>query len=148
MTSPPKPSGDYLTGSLLEYARDPLGFLTRCAREYGDVVRLRFLNLPLYLLADPHDIEQVSVKDNRNFVKEKGERVSLAFLGNGLLTREGDFWRRQRRLHAIGAPTLIVIGERDLRISTPGRLAGRRTHVQYGGHAKFNGIVLNFLADV
>ena len=54
MTSPPKPSGDYLTGSLLEYARDPLGFLTRCAREYGDVVRLRFLNLPVYLLPVRH----------------------------------------------------------------------------------------------
>ena len=31
---PPGPKGSFLTGNLREYARDQLGFLTRCAREY------------------------------------------------------------------------------------------------------------------
>ena len=95
---PPGPRGRFPTGNLLDYTRDHLGFLTRCAREYGDVVGLRFVNVPVYLLNSPDHIEYVLVRNNRNFIKSRGERVSLGFLGQGLLTSEGSFWRRQRRL--------------------------------------------------
>lgn len=95
---PPGPRGRPLTGNLLDYTRDHLAFLTRCAREYGDVVRLRFVNVPVYLLNHPEHVEYVLVKNNRNFIKSRGERISLGFLGNGLLTSEGSLWRRQRRL--------------------------------------------------
>src|SRR5919199_4755857 len=95
---PPGPEGRFLTGNLLDYTRDHLGFLTRCAREYGDVVGLRFVNVPVYLLNHPDHIEYVLVRNNRNFIKSRGERISLSFLGNGLLTSESSFWRRQRRL--------------------------------------------------
>src|SRR5215216_2764118 len=83
---------------MLGYARDPLGFLVRCSREHGDVVRLRFPGPPVYLLNHPAYIEQVLVKNNRNFVKGRYFRQELSFLGRGLLTSEGEFWRRQRRL--------------------------------------------------
>ena len=95
---PPGPKGRPISGNLPEYARDQLGFLTRCAREYGDVVRLRFFNVRLLLLNHPDHIERVLVRDNRNFIKDRGERSGFRFLGEGLLTSEGDFWRRQRRL--------------------------------------------------
>ena len=97
-TRPPGPKGHPLTGNLFDYTRDHLGFLTRCAREYGDVVRLRFINVQTYLLNHPDHIEYVLVRNNRNFIKSKGVRHSLGFLGDGLLTSEGSFWRRQRRL--------------------------------------------------
>jgi len=35
---------------------------------------------------------------SRNFVKSSVYRRGLRVLGNGLLTSEGDFWQRQRRL--------------------------------------------------
>ena len=95
---PPGPRGRLPTGNLLDYTRDHLGFLTRCAREYGDVVGLRFVNVPVYLLNHPDYVEYVLVRNNRNFIKSRGERKSLGFLGNGLLTSEDSFWRRQRRL--------------------------------------------------
>lgn len=95
---PPGPGGRYLVGDLLDYSRDPLGFLTHCAREYGDVVRLRFSGPPAYLLAHPDYIEQVLVGNNRNFIKDRVTRSQLSILGEGLLTSGGDFWRRQRRL--------------------------------------------------
>src|SRR5919112_5631196 len=95
---PPAPKGRFPTGNLLDYTRDHLGFLTRCAREYGDVVGLRFVNVPVYLLNHPAHVEYVLVRNNRNFIKSRGERISLGFLGDGLLTSEGSFWRRQRRL--------------------------------------------------
>jgi cytochrome P450 len=96
--SPPGPEGTYLVGNLLDYARDPLPFLTRCSREYGDVVRLRFPGPPVYLLNGLDHVEQVLVKHNRNFIKGRYFRQELGFLGRGLLTSEGGFWRRQRRL--------------------------------------------------
>ena len=81
-----------------EYARDPLGFLSRCVREYGDVVELRFMGQPIYLLADPGLIEYVLVENNRNFTKTRILKRNRRLLGEGLLTSEGEFWRRQRRL--------------------------------------------------
>lgn len=95
---PPGPKGRLIAGNIREYARDQLGFLTWCAREYGDVVWLRFFHVPVLLLNHPDHIEYVLVRNNRGFVKDRAEKSGLRFLGQGLLTSEGDFWRRQRRL--------------------------------------------------
>ncbi|MFL5991053.1 MAG: cytochrome P450, partial [Rubrobacteraceae bacterium] len=95
---PSGPKGRPVVGNMLGYARDPLGFLTRCSREHGDVVRLRFPGTLAYLITHPDDVEQVLVKNNRNFIKDRYTREELSVLGNGLLINEGDFWRRQRRL--------------------------------------------------
>jgi cytochrome P450 len=96
--APPGPKGHPLGGNVREYARDPLGFLSRCVREYGDVVELRFMGQPIYLLADPGLIEYVLVENNRNFTKTRILKRNRRLLGEGLLTSEGEFWRRQRRL--------------------------------------------------
>src|SRR5437899_4729588 len=52
----------------------------------------------MYLAARPEYIEQVLVTDNRNFTKSRDYRGLGAIFGNGLLTSEGPFWMRQRRL--------------------------------------------------
>jgi cytochrome P450 len=94
----PGPKPGWIGGNLPEFNRDPLGFLTRCAREYGDVVELRFANFPIFVLSHPRLIEEVLVTKNRSFQKGRGLARTRELLGNGLLTSEGDFWRRQRRL--------------------------------------------------
>jgi cytochrome P450 len=45
-------------------------------------------------------VEQVLTTNNKNFIKPLSLRSPFFYrlLGNGLLTSEGDFWRRQRRL--------------------------------------------------
>src|SRR5437867_37271 len=40
--TPRGPKGSFLLGNLAEFGRDPLNFLTRCVRDYGDFVPLRF----------------------------------------------------------------------------------------------------------
>lgn len=96
---PPGPSGLPLLGSLLDLRRDPLGFFADSARRYGDVVRLRLGGASAYLISDPAAIEGILVGTGRRFVKgyDKDPVLPL-FLGNGLVTSEGDFWLRQRRL--------------------------------------------------
>jgi cytochrome P450 len=64
----------------------------------GPVVYLPIPSFPTYLVADPELIEHVLVRDHRKYRKDVTTRLLSPFLGNGLLTSEGDFWRRQRRL--------------------------------------------------
>lgn len=85
-------------GNARELTRDWMGFLTRCARKYGDAVFFRFFNVPICLLSHPDYIEYVLVKNQSNFVKSRDYRVLVRVMGEGLLTAEGDAWRGQRRL--------------------------------------------------
>jgi cytochrome P450 len=95
---PPGPRGNFLLGSAVELGRSSMKFLTRCAREYGDIVYLRFFGTPVCLLTHPSDIEYVLVKNPSNFIKSRDYRALKSVLGNGLLTNEGVPWQKQRKL--------------------------------------------------
>jgi len=77
---------------------DPLGYFTGIVREYGDVVGLRIFNFHILLLNHPDDIEDVLVNHPRKFIKGRVLQANKRVFGRGLLTSEGDFWLRQRRL--------------------------------------------------
>src|SRR5215469_15703597 len=95
---PPGPKGHFLLGNLAAVSHDWLGFYSRCAKEYGDVVKLRYLHVPICLLMHPRDIEYVLVTNSGNFTKSADYRALARVLGNGLLTNEGKSWQRQRGL--------------------------------------------------
>jgi Cytochrome P450 len=97
---PPGPRGHFFVGNIPEYIRDPLGFLSECARKHGDVVRMTFFKGEAYLCNNPEDIQYILVKSNHSFTKGYGGGSMQTLLGNGLLTSEGDFRRRQRRTEA------------------------------------------------
>ena len=82
-----------------EFNSDTLGFITRC-RNYGDVVRARFLYVTAYFIYHPDDIEYVVSTNAKNFLKSMSLRSNFfqRLVGNGLLTSEGEVWKRQRRL--------------------------------------------------
>jgi cytochrome P450 len=98
--TPPGPRGHFVRGNLPEYVGSPLSYLMNLTQKYGDVARLRFFHIPVYILNNPEHIEQVLVTNNRSFIKPVDFRLPFfrGIFGNGLLTSEGDFWRRQRRL--------------------------------------------------
>jgi cytochrome P450 len=77
---------------------DPLKYFTGLMREYGDIVSLRVLNFRILLLNHPDHIEDVLVNHPRKFVKGRVLQANKRVFGRGLLTSEGDFWLRQRRL--------------------------------------------------
>ncbi len=97
---PPGPKGKLITGVMREFNRDTLGFIERLQRDYGDVVRSRFLYLYAYFLYNPADIETLLTTDAKSYRKARSLRSPFFYrlVGNGLVTSEGDFWRRQRRL--------------------------------------------------
>ncbi len=95
---PPGPRGNLLKGNLSQFQRDPLGCMTRWARQYGDVVAIRFVNVRGCILNHPDLVESVLARNYTQFKKGRALQMTRRIFGNGLLTSEGDFWLRQRRL--------------------------------------------------
>jgi cytochrome P450 len=95
---PPGPR-DVLPGwTIVSFYRDPIGSLQRMARTYGDVARFRWGSRFEHLLVHPELVERVLVTEQRAFVKGQALQETKRILGEGLLTSEGDFHLRQRRL--------------------------------------------------
>ena len=94
----PGPRGLPLLGTVLEVWRDPIELLTRGAREHGDTVRFRFGPYEYLLVNHVEGIQHVLQAHQKNYVKSRNYHGVKLVLGQGLLTSEGDFWRRQRKL--------------------------------------------------
>jgi cytochrome P450 len=119
-----------LTGHLGDVRRGRLDYYRRCAQDYGDVVALRFVTRRVYVVNHPDLVEEVLVTHSRQYRKHFGLRLNPYVFGNGLLTSEGDFWLRQRRLIqpafarqrlAAFAPEMVAAGERLLARWAPGQ---------------------------
>jgi cytochrome P450 len=98
-SSIPGPRGLPLAGNALSFLHDKLGFLSRSAAKYGEVVRLQ-LGGPTYLLSNPADIRHVLVANADNYEKTPrliGPRAKR-FFGIGVVTLTGAEHVRQRRL--------------------------------------------------
>jgi cytochrome P450 len=92
------PAGDPLLGHLRPFVADRLGFLTRLAREHGDVASFSIGPYRNWQLAHPDHVREVLV--TRAAKVRKGPILQRAriVLGDGLLTSEGDMHRRDRRV--------------------------------------------------
>jgi cytochrome P450 len=96
---PPGPKGHFLLGNAREFSAGQADYLMRLVNEYGDIVYFKLAQYHVYLLANPDDVREVLVTQASNFEKAPLDRKILGqFLGNGLLTSEGSFHARQRRL--------------------------------------------------
>ena len=109
----PGPSGMKLYVSLARAPRDWLGFLSELANDYGDIAFFRVLRVPVCFINRPDYIEAVLGSDFRHVVKAKDYAPLKAIMGEGLVTSEGEHWRRQRQL---------VVG--NLRLDQQPRAAG------------------------
>src|SRR5439155_14557764 len=77
--------------------RDPIGLLERAA-DLGDVVRVRVPRLDLFVINHPDLVWDVLATDSRAFSKGPTMQAAKRVLGESLLTSEGEYHRRQRRL--------------------------------------------------
>jgi cytochrome P450 len=95
---PPGPSEVLKRWSFGPLNNNPLEYFTGIAREYGDIAGLRILNFKTIFINHPDLIEEVLVANARMYTKGRVLRANRHVFGEGLLTSEGDFWLRQRRL--------------------------------------------------
>jgi cytochrome P450 len=83
---------------MVELSRNPLAMMMSMRRAHGDIAHWRIGPQPIYLFSHPDLIRDVLVTNGRNFTKSRGLERARRLLGNGLLTSEGEFHLRQRRL--------------------------------------------------
>jgi cytochrome P450 len=98
---PSGPTANWPFGVMPQFRADALGTLLRLQREYGDALRYRFfLHFYGYAFFHPDHVEHILVGNNRNYSKlhSPDNEILRPLVGNGLLTSDGDFWLRQRRL--------------------------------------------------
>ena len=84
---------------LLAYAalyRDPLGYLTRAARKYGDIMQVNIGDRHDYLLNHPDHIRAVLL--DQEGMRRSVHRPVQRILGRGLLTSRGASHKKQRAL--------------------------------------------------
>ena len=91
------PGGRRLAGHALQFGRDPLALFQQ-AREHGDVVRIRFGPVPVYVLNSPAVIRQALTGEARKLGKGLNFGRAKALIGNGLVMAEGETHRLHRRL--------------------------------------------------
>lgn len=92
------PRGHFLFGIIPEFRKDPIELLMKAWRDFGDVVRLQFGPVVLHLVVHPEHVKHVLVDNHRNYRRSAGIEVIKEFLGDGLLTSDGEFWKKQRRI--------------------------------------------------
>lgn len=96
---PPGPKINPLNSYMLATGRrDPLSFLLNASREYGDIVHFRIGRQSIYLLNHPDHVKDVLVNNYQKFLKGRGIERRNRMMGRGLVTSEGSFHRRQRKL--------------------------------------------------
>ena len=78
--------------------QNPLDYFTAMAQKYGDVSGMRIGKFRSLFINHPDLIEDVLVNNSRKYLKGRILRANKYLFGEGLLTSEGDFWLRQRRL--------------------------------------------------
>jgi cytochrome P450 len=95
---PPGPKAKIPLGHLFDYRKDSISFLKKIADQYGDVVHFRIGPIRIVLLNHPDHIREVLTVQHSNFVKGRPLEMAKELLGEGLLTSEGEFHKRQSRM--------------------------------------------------
>jgi cytochrome P450 len=94
----PPPGESRPWSTILALRRDPLRYLERIAARYGDIAHLRVGPYRLVYVNHPDLVHEVLVAKDASFIKGRALDQAKEVFGQGLLTSEGDFHKRQRRL--------------------------------------------------
>lgn len=78
---------------------DPLEFMQEVRERFGDVASMRIMGTRVVLVSHPDGVRQVLQDNHTIFTKQNSDyRLLARVLGQGLVTSDGEFWRRQRRM--------------------------------------------------
>ncbi len=95
---PPGPKGLPLIGTTASLLKEPLNFFFKTFQQYGDIAYFHVGNKKFYLLSHPDHVQYVLQGNHRNYQKGPNYEKLKPLLGNGLVTSDGPYWLRQRRL--------------------------------------------------
>ena len=92
------PPGHWLVGHLKQRRKDPLKLFTTSQQLLGDVVRYRMGYIHVEQFSHPDQVRHVLVDAKDNYVKGTIWDKLRPLVGNGIVTADGQDWKRQRRL--------------------------------------------------
>lgn len=145
----PGPPGLYGVRNIVGIARDLLVRLRDLADRYGDVVEIKILGRPFFMINHPDDIEAVLVKHARIMLRDDYAVVLERVLGKGLLTSDGEPWKRQRKLmsQAFVPKRIRSYGEAMVRV-TDAALRPWRDGQAINLHQEISRVTMEVVADV
>ncbi|MEL6864902.1 MAG: cytochrome P450 [Bacteroidota bacterium] len=86
-------------GRSFQFVQNPIPVLSDYFEEYGTTFSLRLGNQHNMVTIEPDLIQHVLQKQHRRYCKSEVQTEKLqAFVGQGLLTSDGAYWLKQRRL--------------------------------------------------
>lgn len=96
---PPEPKEKHwLFGSGYGLREKPHQVIQGLVAKYGDIFSLTLPFTRLAVAASPEYARYVLLDNNKNYRKSLAYELIALLLGNGLLTSEGEFWKKQRKL--------------------------------------------------
>lgn len=93
-----KIKGHWFWGNTKQFASSTLGFVQKCMSQFNDICHARIGFKDFYLPLNVELADYVLRINNKNYKKSFAYSGLKVFLGNGLLTNEGQEWLAQRRL--------------------------------------------------
>jgi cytochrome P450 len=95
----PGPSGFFENRKWMnQLIADPLVFFTKLNQDYGKSASINLLGLRMTSITDANEVKYVLQENSSNYTKSISYNELKHILGQGLLTSEGSFWKRQRRI--------------------------------------------------
>ncbi len=143
------PRSRYGIRPVAKFVQRPLTFLQDLAEQHGDVVEIPMLGKPWVFLFHPDDIEDLLVGHAADLARDDYSHVLKRVLGQGLLTSDGELWKRQRRLaSAAFTPKRIrEYADAMVRVTASG-LTRRKDGERIQLHEEMSHLTLEVVADV
>lgn len=121
-------------GHAARMARDPLSMFIEVVHTCGDIARLRFGPHRAWCISNPEHIEHVLVTAYDRYRKDtRGYQKLRLTIGQGLVTSEGDFWLKQRRISQPAFARKAIQGFAHTMVDCTSRAADRWSPFAVGG---------------
>jgi len=106
----------------LSFVTNPIPVIDEAIEKYGDTYYTRIIGgVKIIMSREPHIAQQVLQRGNKKYQKSELQTESLGkYVGLGLLTANGDYWLRQRRLiqpgfHKAKLASLVEIMDSEIK---------------------------------
>lgn len=142
---PRDPTGLWIAARLKAGTLEMLRELTDA---YGDIVHFKLLGSDYYLLNHPDDIEDAIARQAGAMARDEYSETLERALGLGLLTSDGELWRRQRKLMAQAFTPRRIRDYGETMVAVTDRGLDLRDGQVINLHAEINRITMEIVAAV